>query len=122
MGIFNINYAWLSPLLFFGPYCLLLGYLIFRSRFLPHALGVILAVAGVGWLAFLIPTLPHFLSLAIEGLGVFAEASLMLWLIVRGVNVERWKLQADAASQRFIAPHVSRNAGSSTAPDQGGRG
>ena len=46
----------ISPFLFFGPYCLLIGYLVFRSRFLPRALGVLMALAGLGWLAFLSPT------------------------------------------------------------------
>jgi hypothetical protein len=87
----------ISPLLFFGPYCLLIGYLIFRSTFLPHILGALMAFAGLGWLAFLSPNLAHFLSLGIEGLGVIAEASLMLWLIVMGVNVQRWKEQAVVA-------------------------
>jgi len=87
----------ISPLLFFGPYCLLIGYLIFRSKFLPWILGVLMALAGLGWLAFVSPTLPHYLSLSIEGLGIVAEASLMLWLIVMGVNDRRWKEQAAAA-------------------------
>ena len=87
----------ISPLLFFGPYCLLIGYLIFRSTFLPPILGVLMALAGLGWLAFLSPTLAHYLSLGIEILGVVAEASLMLWLIVKGVNVQRWKEPANAA-------------------------
>jgi len=56
-----------------------------------------MALAGLGWLAFLSPTLPHYLSLSIEGLGIFAEASLMLWLIVVGVNAQRWKEQASPA-------------------------
>ncbi len=86
-----------SPLLFFGPYCLLIGYLIFRSTFLPHVLGVLMAFAGLGWLAFLFPTLPHYLSISIMGLGIFAEASLMLWLIVMGVNAQRWNEQASPA-------------------------
>ena len=93
----------ISPLLFFGPYCLLIGYLIFRSTFLPRVLGVLMALAGLGWLAFLFPTLPHYLSLYIEGLGILAEASLMLWLIVMGVNVQQWKEQASAAEAAAIA-------------------
>lgn len=84
----------ISPLLFFGPYCLLIGYLIFRSTFLPRVLGVLMALAGLGWLAFMYPNLPRYLTLSIEGLGIVAEASLMLWLIVMGVNEFRWKEQA----------------------------
>ncbi len=89
----------ISPLLFFGPYCLLIGYLIFKSTFLPRVLGVLMASAGLGWLAFLLPTLPHYLSLSIEGLGILAEASLMIWLIVVGVNAQQWKEQPSAAGQ-----------------------
>ncbi len=42
----------ISPLLFFGPYCILIGYLIFQSAFLPWILGVLMASAGLGWLIF----------------------------------------------------------------------
>jgi hypothetical protein len=45
----------ISSLVFFGPYCLLIGYLIFRSTFLPRILGVLMALAGLGWLIFLSP-------------------------------------------------------------------
>lgn len=87
----------ISPLLFFGPYCLLIGYLVFRSGFLPRALGVLMGLAGVGWLVFLSPAAAHYLSIYIEALGILAEASLMLWLIVKGVTIQRWNEQATAA-------------------------
>jgi hypothetical protein len=86
----------LSSLLFFGPYCVLIGYLIFRSSFLPRILGLLMVLAGLGWVVFLIPTVAHFLTLYIEFFGIFAEASLMLWLLVMGVNVQRWKEQSGA--------------------------
>jgi hypothetical protein len=86
----------INPLLFFGAYCLLIGYLVFRSTFLPRVLGVFMALAGLGWLAFLSPTVARYLTLYIEGLGIFAEASLMLWLIVRGVTTPRLKGTAGA--------------------------
>lgn len=85
-----------SPLPFFGSYCLLIGYLVFRSTFLPRVLGVYMALAGLGWLAFLSPVLARYLTFYIEGLGIFAEASLMLWLLVKGVNTQRWTAQASA--------------------------
>jgi len=94
LGLFHVAPSHVSPLLFFGPYCLLLGYLIFRSTFLPWILGVLLMFAGVGWLIFLLPSVAHSLSLSIEGVGILAEGLLMLWLLVRGVNVQRWKEQA----------------------------
>jgi len=85
----------ISPLIFFGPYCLLIGYLIFRSAFLPRILGVLMVLAGLGWLAFLLPR-ANYLSACIEALGILAEGLLMLWLIVMGVNNQRWKEQARA--------------------------
>lgn len=87
----------MSPLWFFGPYCLLIGYLVFRSTFLPRILGVLMALAGVGWLAFLVPAVARNLTLYVEILGVVAEASLMLWLIVMGVNVKQWNAQTETA-------------------------
>lgn len=90
---YNIN-----SLVFFGPYCLLLGYLIFSSTFLPRILGVLMMFAGVGWLIFRSPFAKH-LSTYLQVLGFLAELSLCLWLLVMGVNVQRWKEQAGAAPE-----------------------
>ena len=84
-------------LVFFGFYDLLIGYLIFRSAFLPRILGVLMAFAGLGWLTFLSPPVANYLSPYTLVLGFLSELSLMLWLLVRGVNVQRWKEQASAA-------------------------
>ncbi len=87
-------------LVFFGPFDFLIGYLIFRSTFLPRILGVLMMLAGLGWLAFLAPPVANHLSLYIESFGILAEALLMLWLVVMGVNAERWKEQVSAAGMR----------------------
>jgi hypothetical protein len=84
-------------LVLFGFYDLLIGYLIFRSVFLPRVLGALMTLAGLGWLSFLYPPLANFLSPYILVLGFLAELLLMLWLLVKGVNVQRWKEQASAA-------------------------
>jgi hypothetical protein len=86
-------------LVFFGVYCLLIGYLIFRSVFLPRILGVLMAFAGLGWLTFLSPPRASYLSPYILVLGFLAELALCLWLLVMGVNVQRWKEQAGAAEE-----------------------
>jgi hypothetical protein len=93
LSVFHLASA-RSPLLFFGPYCILIGYLIFRSTFLPRTLGVLMVVAGLGWLIFLLPPIAKYLSTCIMLLGVLAEGLLMLWLLVKGVNVQRWREQA----------------------------
>jgi hypothetical protein len=82
-----------TSLVFFGFYCLLIGYLVFKSQFLPRALGVGMAMAGVGWLTFLSPSFALSLHpyVLLAGLG---EAALTLWLLVFGVNSERWHAQA----------------------------
>jgi hypothetical protein len=95
LNLFYIAPSQISPLVFFAPYCLLLGYLIFKSNFLPGILGVLMALAGLGWLAYLTPLSNH-LSLVFEILGTVAEGSLMLWLIVKSVNAERWLKQGQS--------------------------
>jgi len=91
-------------LVFFAFHCLLIGYLIFRSTFLPRILGVLMAIAG---LCYLINSFDHLLSPSFAGhlypyillpSGV-AEISLCLWLLVVGVNVQRWKEQASAVDK-----------------------
>jgi hypothetical protein len=99
MGVLDVFHrapAQVSALWFFGPYCLLLGYLILRSTFLPGLIGWLMVLAGVGWLGYLSPAVQQHLALVIDGLGVVAEASLMLWLLVKGVDEERWREQAGA--------------------------
>jgi len=83
-------------LVFFGVFQLFLGYLIYKSTFLPRIIGILIAVAGVGWLTFLSPPLAHYLLTVLEVVGFGAEASLMLWLLVMGVNVQRWNEKAGA--------------------------
>ncbi len=86
--------SYISPLVFFGFYCLLIGYLIFKAAFLPRILGVLMAFAGLGWLTFLWPPLANYLSPYIFIPGLLGEGSLTLWLLVMGVNDQRWKEQA----------------------------
>ena len=74
----------------FALWMLMLAYLIYHSRFLPRALAALIAVAGVGWLVWLAPPLVEPLMNYIEVVGFLAEASLMLWLLVKGVNAEPW--------------------------------
>ncbi len=86
-------------LVFFSFACLALGYLIFRSGYLPRALGAVLAIAGV---CYLLNSFAHFLAPAFAAalfpaifVPIFvAELSLSLWLIVKGVDAVRWDEKA----------------------------
>jgi hypothetical protein len=88
----------INPLVFFGFYCLLIGYLIIRSTFLPRILGVLMAVGGLGWLTFMSPTLTHSLYPYNLAPGIIGEGALTLWLLAVGLNEQRWKEQEAAAA------------------------
>jgi hypothetical protein len=84
---------------FFGCYCAVLGYLIFRSTFFPRLLGVLVTIAGLALMAnsltmFLAPHAAHMLApilLSLDGIG---ELSLLLWLLIIGIDVPKWRASA----------------------------
>lgn len=84
-------------LAFTGFYCLLIGYLIFKSTFLPRVLGALMAFAGLGWLTYLSNPLVHSLTPYNLAAGLVGEISVMLWLLVTSVDATRWQEQASAA-------------------------
>jgi hypothetical protein len=81
-------------LVFFGLHCLGVGYLILRSTFLPRLVGALMVFAGLGWLTFLSPPLANSLAPYNMLPGAIGELSLTLWLLVKGVNIQRWNEQA----------------------------
>jgi len=84
-------------LAFFGLFALLKGYLIVRSTFLPRILGVLSLLAGAGLLTFLSPTFGHRMFSAVAAMSLLGAATQILWLLIVGVNEQRWKEQAAAA-------------------------
>jgi hypothetical protein len=91
------EYGFGIGLIFFGFECLIDGYLIFRSEFLPRILGVMIFIAGLCYLtnSFLLifsPRLEGILFPVILGpLAFIGEFSMCLWLIVKGVNMKKWE-------------------------------
>ena len=94
LSTFHLFPLHINSLVFFGFYCLLIGYLIFRSTFLPRFLGLLMAFAGLGWLTFLSPTLGNDLSPYIFAPGIIGEGALTLWLVAMGVDAANWNEQA----------------------------
>jgi Domain of unknown function (DUF4386) len=86
LGIVHLALPQINQLFFFACYCLLIGYLIVRSSFLPSALGALMILAGGGWLVFLVP-MAHPLAPYLEILGILAEAALMFWLLIAGTGL-----------------------------------
>lgn len=84
-------------IVFFGLHFVLLGYLVIKSSFLPRALGVLACVGGLGGMIFFVPPLARAVFPYVVGVGLVAEVSLALWLLIKGVNAERWQEQALAA-------------------------
>ena len=85
--------------IFFGLWLLPMGYLVFRSGFLPRILGVLLLISGVGFLiqsfaAFLFPNFNVDIPLFTD----WGELVFALWLVIRGVNVEQWAQRARASA------------------------
>jgi hypothetical protein len=94
---FRLNaYAFEVDLVFFAFYCILTGYLIFKSTFLPRLLGILLMLDGVGWALYIYPPLAAQLFTFIAAASGLAEIPLQLWLLIKGVNPERWNQQAAA--------------------------
>gem|GEM_PF-3950310 len=101
----------------------MLAYLIFRSTFLPRALSVLLAIAGLGWLTFLSPSLgDHLFPYPLSITGLLGEGALTLWLLVFGVNAQRWKhcppqpeRESDFFQSRLRGDQRCHSAGSETA-------
>jgi hypothetical protein len=98
LGFVHLGLYRLNPLAFFGCYCLVIGYLILRSTFLPRILGGLMAFGGMGWLTFISPTLSNNLSPYNMAPGILGEAALTVWLLAAGVNTRRWIEQASTAA------------------------
>jgi hypothetical protein len=86
-------------MVFYGFRHILLGYLVFRSLYIARAIGPLLTIAGACYVVnafsrFLAPALARHLFPYILWPGLLAEAALALWLLIVGVNGQRWRERA----------------------------
>ena len=99
------SYGFGVSLIFFGCFCLVIGYLIFRSGYLPKTIGVLMQIAGLSYLTnsfalILSPAFANRLFPAILLPAFVGESSLCLWLLVKGVNLPKWEAKASAWQAR----------------------
>ena len=95
--------------IFFAGVCVSLGYLIYRSTFVPRVLGVLMALAGLaywinGFLVLLAPGVAAAIGYAIMLPAFIGETSFTVWLLARGVNEERWFAVARGREPLSAAP------------------
>lgn len=79
---------------FFGFSTFMNGILVFRSTFLPRILGIISMLGGLGWLTFLYPPLGNQIYPYLMVIAIIGSILQILWLLIKGVNVEQWKKRA----------------------------
>jgi hypothetical protein len=70
-----------------------LGYLVFKSRFLPKVLGILMQLAGACYLtnSFALLLAPNLVNVAMLVPAFVAELALALWLLVKGIDVQHWQ-------------------------------
>ena len=80
-------------MVFYGVASLLRGYLIFRSGYLPKFLGILLSLAGLGFVTrnFLLVLAPEYVSNVFVLPMVLAAVSLTVWFLAKGVDVRKWE-------------------------------
>jgi hypothetical protein len=88
-------------LLLWGPFFLVSGYLIFRSTYFPRIIGILYQIAGVAYLTngFVMILAPRFAGQIFDVIVLPAfvgETTFCLWLLIKGVNLEKWKALAGA--------------------------
>jgi len=92
---------------FFGFDLMTTGYLVYRSNFLPRAIGVLLVVDGVSYILYsfvdiLGPGLAGHLVPWIQLPILAGEGSLTIWLLAAGVNAARWTERARISTTSFV--------------------
>jgi hypothetical protein len=93
------NNTWLIGLVFFGLHLFVLGFLIYKSGYIPKFIGILLLIASVGYLVdsfanFMLPNYSDYkdiFSLIVVVPGIIGELSLTFWLLFRGSRIPELK-------------------------------
>ena len=85
--------------MFFGFHLFVLGYLIFKSGYFPRILGILMVVGSLGYLtqsygSILFPNYEEIFAVVVGVTAVIGELPFFLWLVIKGVNVQRYNEQA----------------------------
>ncbi len=86
------NGYWIAQI-FFGAWLFPLGYLVYKSGFLPRILGIVMMIHFVGWMMtflqfFLFPGFTA-ITYVTYPLGLISELGLTLWLLIKGVGEQK---------------------------------
>jgi Domain of unknown function (DUF4386) len=89
------NFVFNISLIFFGCGCLVEGYLLYKSGYFPKFIGMLMQLAGICYLiacfaALFAPALADLISPAILLPPLIGELSYCLWLLIKGVNMDKW--------------------------------
>jgi hypothetical protein len=88
----SFKYEWSLSIVIFGIHVALLGYLVARSGYIPRILGVLLVIAGLGYVInYLGPYLYPDLDLSFLSVTFLGELVFAVWLLVRG-----WRIREPA--------------------------
>jgi Domain of unknown function (DUF4386) len=105
---------WLVGLILFGVHLLLVGYLAYRSGFMAKVFGVLLVIAGLGYIADgFVAVLVRGPSISIGQFTFVGEVALIFWLLIKGTRKDFSDAEADQGhhfepDSRWLADHQSR--------------
>jgi len=88
--------------LFFGFHLFVLGYLIYKSGYFPRILGILMVGGSLGYLLdsygnILFPNYAEIFGVIVGVTAVIGELPFFLWLLIKGVNVQRYNERAQQA-------------------------
>jgi hypothetical protein len=112
LAVRSHTYGFAVALIFFGCECVVLGYLIYRSGYLPRVIGAMMVIAGLCYVTnsfalLMAPNLASQLFPAILLPPFVGETSLCLWLLLKGVDVRKWKVRVGPPPMRPAAAKLA---------------